>query len=245
MTEMRCRQVARSWITIACAALAVACDDFQDLPWPHRNERPLVTLVKADRDPASNGDQVTYTFEGTGWDDSKLKTFVWDFGDGTVEEDNACERKQRGDGRTFARTDAHVCSVQRAHSYRLGAASTLIVVKLVARDDEGEESAAAIQPVRVRQNSRPAAAFTYSKRTAPDGSFLVAFDAGSSVDPDPEDTEQLEYEWTFGDGDRKDASRDSKTIKHIYGRAGTYKVTLTVSDILKSSDTNYDWVVLP
>jgi PKD domain len=54
----------------------------------------------------------------------------------------------------------------------------------------------------------------------------VAFDAGSSSDPDPGDGSQLTYAWAFGDGQ----GGSGRTPSHIYAQPGDYEVTLMVVD---------------
>jgi PKD repeat protein len=70
----------------------------------------------------------------------------------------------------------------------------------------------------VLANQPPTARFT---KTA---SFLsVAFDGSGSTDPDGQ---VASYAWTFGDG----TTGSTATPTHVYGAAGTYPVTLTVTD---------------
>jgi len=77
------------------------------------------------------------------------------------------------------------------------------------------------------------------------GVTSFAFTATGSSDPD---NDPLTYSWTFGDG----ASGSGASANHVYNTAGTFAVTLTVSDATKSAtaasktvqvrDVNATWV---
>ena len=73
-------------------------------------------------------------------------------------------------------------------------------------------------------NQPPIANFTYSPEK-PVVNQSVTFDASSSYDPDGNITN---YEWDFGDGNITNTTEEK--IKHSYSEAGSYKVTLTVTD---------------
>jgi len=73
-------------------------------------------------------------------------------------------------------------------------------------------------------NQPPIANFTYSPEK-PVVNQLVTFDASSSYDPDGNITN---YEWDFGDGNITKTMHE--IIKHSYSEAGSYEVTLTVTD---------------
>jgi len=73
-------------------------------------------------------------------------------------------------------------------------------------------------------NQPPIANFTYSPEK-PVVNQLVTFDASSSYDPDGNITN---YEWDFGDGNITKTTHE--IIKHSYSEAGSYEVTLTVTD---------------
>gem|GEM_PF-2374219 len=83
-------------------------------------------------------------------------------------------------------------------------------------------SIASIEILPAAVNQAPTAAFTSSSTTgvAP---HAITFDASSSSDPDGD---ALTYEWSFGDG----ASDTGASVTHTFASAGTYAVTLTVSD---------------
>ncbi|WP_155119342.1 family 20 glycosylhydrolase [Halomicrobium katesii] len=72
------------------------------------------------------------------------------------------------------------------------------------------------------ENEAPVASFTASISTPAPGES-VTFDASGSSDPDGSVSS---YAWDFGDGD----TATGETASHIYGSAGDYTVTLTVTD---------------
>jgi len=73
-------------------------------------------------------------------------------------------------------------------------------------------------------NQLPIANFTYSPEK-PVVNQSVTFDASSSYDPDGK---IIAYEWDFGD--RNITNTTEEVIKHSYSEAGSYEVTLTVTD---------------
>lgn len=73
-------------------------------------------------------------------------------------------------------------------------------------------------------NKPPVVSFTYSPENPVVGQD-VTFDASESHDPDGS---IVSYEWDFGDGSKETTT--SPTIQHSYSSAGTYTVTLTVTD---------------
>ncbi|RJS73842.1 PKD domain-containing protein, partial [Methanophagales archaeon] len=73
-------------------------------------------------------------------------------------------------------------------------------------------------------SQHPFASFTYTPENATVNE-TITFNASSSYDPDGNITN---YEWDFGDGNVTNTTEE--TINHSYSEAGSYEVTLTVTD---------------
>ena len=93
-------------------------------------------------------------------------------------------------------------------------------VTLTVTDDEGTTGSVVIPVSVVRTNANPTASFTMSC------TFLnCSFDANASGDSDGNVTS---YAWDYGDGDTDTTA--VPTSSHAFDAAGTYVVTLTVTD---------------
>ncbi|MEM8486621.1 MAG: PKD domain-containing protein [Bacteroidota bacterium] len=97
-------------------------------------------------------------------------------------------------------------------------------VTLTVTDDEGA-SDSIIQDVEI-VNEDPVAAFTPTQVA---GTLDVDFDAASSSD----DGSITAWDWDFGDGN----TGAGETASHTYATAGTYSVSLTVTDNLGATNT--------
>ncbi len=71
-------------------------------------------------------------------------------------------------------------------------------------------------------NCPPVAAFSFSPQEPTPG-VAIRFNAATSTDPD---TDQLSYNWTFGDGSNVEGVNPT----HTYAEAGNFTVTLTAVD---------------
>ncbi len=113
-----------------------------------------------------------------------------------------------GDGTSFTGLNATV-----SHVY---AAAGTYTVTLTVTDNDGL-TGTALQQVVMR--AHPVASFTSAVTVG----LEVAFDATQSSDPDGT---VVAYAWAFGDG----TTGTGRSPTHIYPRAGTYTVGLTVTD---------------
>lgn len=94
-------------------------------------------------------------------------------------------------------------------------------VKVVTVDDKGAKSEAAQITITVK--NAPPQAEAQATLTRGQAPLTVEFDAGASNDPDGNITK---YEWDFGDGTKGSGQK----VRHEYAQAGSYIVTLTVTD---------------
>jgi PKD repeat protein len=108
-------------------------------------------------------------------------------------------------------------------------------VTLTTTDDLGA-SASTSEQITVDE---PTAAFTTSQAGAVP-SAVVSFDASATSDPE---SSISDYSWDFGDGTSADTG-STPSASHTYPNAGTYTVTLTVTDQLGLSDTATEQVVI-
>ncbi|WP_331953118.1 PKD domain-containing protein [Pengzhenrongella sp.] len=91
-------------------------------------------------------------------------------------------------------------------------------VDLTVTDDKGGQTVTSQRVVVLRANARPTASFTVTPTD-----LSATADAAATTDPDGT---IASYAWTFGDG----ATGAGVSASHAYATAGTYPVTLTVTD---------------
>ena len=77
-----------------------------------------------------------------------------------------------------------------------------------------------IEAAQLLESNCPKAVINYTKNN-----LVVNFD---STDPEDPSATGLTYSWNFGDG--QTANTTSKTLSHTYAQAGTYNISLTVTD---------------
>ena len=142
---------------------------------------------------------------------------TWDFGDGSSPLFSA------GSGDPVPVT----------HSYARGGTYT---VALTIVDPSGNLS---VVTHTVAVGSPPHAVFTTSPSN-PSSGFPVAFDAGASTDPNSHGA-VVAYGWSFGDGS---APASGPSTRHVYANAGTYTVTLTVTDTFGLTASTVQQVVV-
>jgi PKD repeat protein/subtilisin family serine protease len=104
---------------------------------------------------------------------------------------------------------------------RYSAAGTYTVT-LTVTDNRGATNSASQTITVTSPNQPPVASFTFSPAN-PNPGDTVTFDASASSDPDGS---IVSYSWNFGDGN----TASGVTASHVYSAAGTYTVTLAVTD---------------
>jgi len=170
------------------------------------NGAPTVVL-HADRDHVNPGQSVA--FDGTGTTDAETPdnlTLSWDFGDGSP---------------AVTGTTAQVGNV--AHSFANG--DQTYTVTLTATDAGGASTAGSVQ-VQVGHFA-PTAAYTATPSPV-SVDHEVIFDGTGSTDPEGK---PLAYAWSYTVGGGQPQSLGSSaTVQHTFHVAGTYAVSLTVTD---------------
>jgi PKD repeat protein len=127
-----------------------------------------------------------------------------------------------GDGSTQSGSAATAGGISASHTY--AAAGTFTVQVSVTDQDGGTGSDQAT--VTVLASPLPNQAPTARPGGPYSADAIVAFNGATSSDPD--NNLPLTYAWTFGDG----ATGSGVTPSHTYAAAGSYTVTLVVTDAL-------------
>ena len=108
------------------------------------------------------------------------------------------------------------------HTYAAGGSYAVV---LTVTDNDGGTNSVSHTITPVAPNQAPTAAFTSSQQK-----LVASFDSSGSSDPDGTISS---YSWDFGDG----ATSTSAKPSHTYSAAGTYQVSLTVTDNQGSAST--------
>jgi len=112
------------------------------------------------------------------------------------------------------------------------------LVTLTVTDDDGASSSISQSVTVSSTNVAPQAAFSYSP-IAPAIGEWIRFDGTASSDSDGVISA---YTWTFSDG--TSPATGSSTVYHQFAAAGSYLVTLTVTDDDGATDSTYQTVVI-
>lgn len=104
---------------------------------------------------------------------------------------------------------------------RVPADTGSFVIELITEDQAGQLlSGSDSITLEALPNQAPVAEFSVTTQ-----GLQLSLDASASYDPDPQ---TLSYHWDFGDGET--LSTSTATANHSYTSAGSYQVTLTLSD---------------
>jgi len=145
----------------------------------------------------------------------EIVTYQWTFGDGGAEEGPVADHTYGEDGE--------------------------YTVRLTVIDSNGLSSTRTMTVQAL--NPPPVAGFSYTPKSNMEGedfvscSETITFDAGEHC---TDDGEIVSYEWFFGyrDADNEPATAQGATVTHEFLYAGTYSVSLTVTDN-DGGQTNY------
>lgn len=147
------------------------------------------------------GDDVNFDASASTDEDGQIVSYLWDFGDGRT-----------GTG------------MRAVHSYELAGTYR---VTLTAVDNQGLRASTVPVDVTVGTSTNPVANFTVSPAPGVSGRD-VFFSGALSTAVDGRSI--VNYRWDFGDAVGPERFAEGLTVAHIYGKAGTYNVVLTVTD---------------
>ncbi|GAA1931549.1 PKD domain-containing protein [Nocardioides marmoribigeumensis] len=186
---------------------------YGDLPPAPENTAPTAD-AKATPTTARTGQQVAFDATGsTDAEDPSGLDYSWDF-DGNGTKDSALARPKHAYG--------------KAGTYR---------ARLTVTDPQGltDTDTVTITVTTTASDTAPTANATATPTRTRTGRTVTFSGQGSS---DKETAaSNLRYSWSFGDGGTtKDAT--GRTVRHSFGRPGTYTARLTVTDAKGAQDTD-------
>jgi PKD repeat protein len=164
------------------------------------NGTPTASFFFAPTAP-SVGTEVLFDASGSS-DDGRIVSYQWNWGDGDAESTSKA-------------------TIQKDYE-----AAGTYTVRLTVTDDNGL-SASSDQTITVGAPSTPTASFVFSPAD-PAINQDIHFDATASAAPVGESI--VRYEWIFGDGTQTSTSARTVTKSGGYTVAGSYLVTLKVTD---------------
>jgi PKD repeat protein len=167
---------------------------------PVASQNPPVAVIKVSETSVEAGQPIT--FDGSdSHGDNGVKSFAWDFADGTNSGEPIVDH-------TF----------NQAGTYE---------VTLTVRDNQDLSGSDTVR-IEVRPSTEvppvdPPQAKISASQTEADVGEVITFDGSGSVAPGA----AVSYQWDFGDNS---APTSGVTVDHAFGTAGTYDVSLTVTN---------------
>jgi PKD repeat protein len=156
------------------------------------------------------------TFDGSASTGGAPLTYTWDFGDGTKGEGSVVSK-------TYERGGNYTVTLIVESASETGTAATTSGKCAKCKAAPSCNRAICTRTVKVNSAPMAKAGEDMDMCFAANQDLKVAFDAGRSSDPDGD---ALTYTWNFGDG----ATESGRSVSHVYGKDGDYRVSLTVND---------------
>jgi len=135
----------------------------------------------------------------------------WDFGDGTVVERRTAEGEKPLD--------------PIKHTYGKGGEFTVVYA---VRDEANRETSTS-KKITVTNEPPKNVDFTFSP-SSPTVNQTVTFTPSDKTEDPDGDIKKATFRWDFGDGSAAVTTTGPQNVTHTYTQAGTYTVTLTVTD---------------
>jgi PKD repeat protein len=164
-------------------------------------EQPVIDSIGASPSTPTAGETVTFDVTASDPDGGEITTFEFAFGDGSSTTESEGTATHVYDG---------------AGEY---------TAEVVVTDDEGQ-TASATTTVSVEQSTDvPIIGGIDVDPSDPVAGEAVTLAADAT---DPDGGSIVEHQWTFGDGES--ATTGGETVTHVYESAGTYDISLSVTD---------------
>ncbi|MGB5888735.1 MAG: PKD domain-containing protein, partial [Thermoanaerobaculia bacterium] len=174
------------------------------------NQAPVASISAV---PVVGNAPLNVNFNGSASSDPNgdSLSFAWNFGDGTQASGSAVSH-------TYPSPGTYTASLTVSDTH--GASDTDAVTITV---DDGDPPP---------PWNRDPVAVAVASSTAGEAPFALSFDGRGSSDADGD---ALTYSWDFGDAGQASGA----TVSHTYRFVGSYRATLTVSDIHGATDTDH------
>jgi PKD repeat protein len=172
-------------------------------------------------EPARPGTAVAFSSAVKQADALKVE---WDFGDGTAKQVLTTDQFQSTHGEHKFDKEGKYTITETIYSDNLAAPAATVYAA-------GHFTNPTITVTRTLTVSRPHPKPEFSIEPATVGIGQAAAFGGEAPDANGAEALPLEYSWDFGDGSQSGPAA-TRTASHSYAAAGTYSVTLTVTDHL-------------
>lgn len=182
-------------------------DPFKSETVPNRD--PVAKFDWTPKNDTSNWSPLAITFDAsTSTDpDGDSLSYAWNFGDGGTS------------------TDVKPVHTFTATTPDPGSSVKAFTVSLTVTDSQGANSTTT-SPINIRPNKPPIVFFTVQVKNPTKAPRTVNVDVVDEKTKDPEG-DPMTFRWNYGDNTPIERKRHSV---HTYKKAGTYKITLTVTD---------------